>query len=211
MRSALSFGSLITAPVSSWDPPTQVKSESTSVATNHRWSPGHRRCGAGSSPSLDEPVVSSLAPQWPISSRGPRKSMYCRAGMGRLWGTRSFGPLRTPAGNHCDVPRNTSPYMLLTDPSRERGNSPRVSSSRQPDTPAGGRKELPAKCDPRPGNGPWRRIRIRSAPWSPTAPRARRVARPVRERGVGFELEHPTSVWDRRRPHLPRRGSWPGR
>jgi hypothetical protein len=63
LRSASSFGSVITASMSSWDPSTQVKSESTSVATNHRRSAGHRRCGAGSSSSLDEPVAGSVAPQ----------------------------------------------------------------------------------------------------------------------------------------------------
>src|SRR6266699_1769888 len=82
----------MTAPVSPWDPPTQVKPESTSVATNHRWSAGHRRCGAGSSSSLDEPVAGSVAPQWPTSSRWPRKSMYSRLGI------RTFGPVRTLAG-----------------------------------------------------------------------------------------------------------------
>src|SRR5713226_8273775 len=77
-RSALSFGSLITAPISSWDPPTQVKSESTSVATNHRWSPGHRRCGAGSSSSLEEPVVSSLRSEEHTSELQSPVHLVCR-------------------------------------------------------------------------------------------------------------------------------------
>jgi hypothetical protein len=41
--------------MSPWDPPTRVKSESTSVAVNHQRSAGHRQRGADRSSSLDKP------------------------------------------------------------------------------------------------------------------------------------------------------------
>jgi hypothetical protein len=71
-RARPSFGSVITASTSPCGPPAQVKSESASVAMNHRWSAGHSRCGARSSSSLDEPVAGSVAPQGSGSRPSPQ-------------------------------------------------------------------------------------------------------------------------------------------
>ncbi len=168
--SALSFGSVMTASMRPWDPPTQVKSESMSVAANHRRSAGHRRCGAGSSSSLDEPVVGSVAPQWPTSSRWPRKSMYSRLGI------RTFGPARTLAGNHGEMPRAGSPCIPETARPTVRGNNRPASSSGQP----GGVK--------------------RASPIVTSSPQGSSRREPVRERRVGLKTQHPGSVFDSRQP-----------
>ena len=161
----------MTASMRPWDPPTQVKSESTSVAANHRWSAGHRRCGAGSSSSLDEPVMGSVAPQWPTSSRWPRKSMYSRLGI------RTFGPARTLAGNHGEMPRAGSPCIPETAPTHSPWKQPpgvfvRPARGREAGRPH--RHQLAARL---------------------IAPRE-----PVRERRVGLETQHPGSVFDSRQP-----------
>ena len=162
--SALSFGSVMTASMRPWDPPTQVKSESTSVAANHRWSAGHRRCGAGSSSSLDEPVMGSVAPQWPTSSRWPRKSMYSRLGI------RTFGPARTLAGNHGEMPRAGSPCIPEAAPTHSPWKQPPGVFVR----PARGRKN---RSGPAPSS-PARRKAHRAARTSPRATSRARNAAP---------------------------------
>ena len=184
----------MTTSMSPPDPPTRVKSESTSVATNHRWSAGQE--GAG----REVPRL-WMSPSWgPWRPSGPRH----QGGRGRActlgWG---YGP-----SGQSEHSRETTPGCLARGRracqrrprATVRGSSRPASSPGQPGGAGGERKGHAGRCGPPRGDGPGRTTRSRAAPSSPARPRAHCAAQPVRERRVGFEAQHPGSVLDWRHP-----------